>query len=100
MSHISLIRFTWTKWHQFTDVVWGKLTKETGSVLWQHRSVHSTLFQDNVERKSQTFQRSLPKSVYRRSSQWGLPCSNIHDVMHKILKLLAYKCQLFQMIIH
>jgi len=75
---------------------WNKCLKETESILWQHGPPCHTESQDNVKQIHEAFQRSPHKSVCQARSQLGLPCSTVHDVLHKMLKLHAYKLQLCQ----
>jgi len=50
--------------------------------------------QDNVKWIYEAFQRSPHRSVHWANSQLHLLCSTIHDVLHRKLKLHAWKLQL------
>jgi hypothetical protein len=78
MFDVSSIKCTWTKQHQFTDVMHcNECLKETRSVLWQNGPPHCTVSQGNVEFICKTFQRIPCKSLHRASLELGLPCSCI-----------------------
>ncbi|KAJ4437734.1 hypothetical protein ANN_17880 [Periplaneta americana] len=53
---------------------------------------------ENVERIREAFQRSPRKSIRQASVQLNIPPTTVHTVLHKRLRLRAYKLQLHQMI--
>jgi hypothetical protein len=50
--------------------------------------------QDDTERIRVAFQRSPKRSIQHVSRQLQIPKSRVHDVVHRRLKLRAYKLQL------
>jgi hypothetical protein len=46
----------------------------------------------NVNHIREAFQRSLHKSIHAASLQLQIPCSTVHDVLHKRLCLRAHFC--------
>ncbi|GBM24409.1 hypothetical protein AVEN_167636-1 [Araneus ventricosus] len=66
----------------------------TGSVLPKPKSgCHSRSF-DDVQRIQETFRRSPQKSIRIAARHLQIPRSTVHDVVHKKLRLYAYKLQL------
>ncbi|KAJ4439097.1 hypothetical protein ANN_15054 [Periplaneta americana] len=65
-----------------------------------HSSKHSKrkVSDENVERIREAFQRSPRKSIRQASVQLNIPPTTVHTVLHKRLRLRAYKLQLHQMI--
>ena len=68
--------------------LWHKKCMETG------RSGRP--FEENIERVRQAFQRSPMKSIRTAARQLELPRSTVHKVLHKNLRLYAYKVQMLQ----
>ena len=52
--------------------------------------------EENVECVRQAFQRSPMKSIHTAARQLDLPRATVHKVLHKNLKLFAYKVQMLQ----
>ncbi len=73
---------------------WLSAFKETGSVLKQKSPSRPRVSQENVDRIRASCTRSPKKSLTRRSLELGLPRSTVHKVIHKRLRLTAYKIQL------
>jgi hypothetical protein len=69
---------------------------ETGSVLRRKGSGNRALVPDRFEAILQAFQRSPRKSIRSASLELRIPRSTVHDVLHKRLRLRAYKIQLVQ----
>ena len=72
--------------------LWHKKFMETGTVFDTRRSGRPRTFEENIERVRQTFQRSI-KSIRTAARQLELPRSTVHKVLHKNLRLYAYKVQ-------
>ena len=60
------------------------------------RSGRPRTSKENIERVRQAFQRSLMKSIRTAARQLELPRSTAHEVLHKNLRLYAYKVQMLQ----
>ena len=75
---------------------WHKQFMETGTVLHKPRSGRPRTSEEDIERIRQTFSRSPTKSIRTASVQLQVPRSTIHKVLHKNLRLYAYKIQLLQ----
>lgn len=75
---------------------WFKQFEETGSVQKQKSSGRPSVSDEKVELIRQSAIRSPKKSIPRRSLELGIPKTTIHKVLHKRLKLHAYKIQLLQ----
>ena len=75
---------------------WHKQFMETGTLLHKPRSGRPTISEEGIERIRQSFSRSPTKSIRTASVQLQVPRSTIHKVLHKNLKLHAYKIQLLQ----
>ena len=69
---------------------------ETGTVFDTRRSGRPRTFEENIERVRQSFQRSPMKSIRTAARQLKLPRSTVHKVLHKNLRLYAYKVQMLQ----
>ena len=69
---------------------------ETGTVFDTRRSGRPRTSKENIERVRQAFQRSLMKSIRTAARQLELPRSTAHEVLHKNLRLYAYKVQMLQ----
>ena len=74
-----------------TILVWKHNFLETGSVAKKHGGGRKRVSEDNVQRISETFQRSPRKSIHRASQELAIPKSTVHRVVRKRLKLYAYK---------
>jgi hypothetical protein len=68
----------------------------TGSVLRQSDSDKKRTSDETMERVMETFQRSLTKSIRRASLELNIPRSTAHKVLHKRLRLNAYKVKIVQ----
>lgn len=73
---------------------WYRRFKETGSVLKRTSSGRPSTSDADVARVQQAFIRSPSKSIRCASRQLQLPTTTVHRVLHKRLKLHAYKVQL------
>ena len=60
------------------------------------RSGRPRTFEENIERVRQAFQRSPTKSIRTAARQLDLPRATVHKVLHKNLRLFAYKVQMLQ----
>ena len=69
---------------------------ETGTVFDIRRSGRPRTSEENIERVRQAFQRSPMKSIRTAARQLELPRSTVHKVLHKNLRLYAYKVQMLQ----
>ena len=69
---------------------------ETGTVFDTRRSGRPRTSEENIERVRQAFQRSPMKSIRTAARQVELPRSTVHKVLHKNLRLYAYKVQMLQ----
>ena len=76
--------------------LWNKKFMETGTVFDTRRSGQPRTSEENIERVRQAFQRSPMKSIHTAARQLELPRSTMHKVLHKNLKLYAYKVQMLQ----
>ena len=52
--------------------------------------------EENIERVRQAFQRSPMKSIRTTTWHLDLPRATVHKVLHKTLRLFAYKVQMLQ----
>ena len=75
---------------------WHKKFMETGSVLDAVRSGRPRTSADNIERVRQAFSRSPIKSIRIAARELELPPTTVHKVLHKVLRLYAYKVQMLQ----
>ena len=69
---------------------------ETGSVLDAVRSGRPRTSAENIERVRQGFQRSPMKSIRTAARELELPPTTVQKVLHKRLRLYAYKVQMLQ----
>ena len=78
---------------------WDRQLRETGRLL-SNAGKHSKrkVSVENVERIREAFQRSTRKSIRQASVQLNIPPTTVHTVLHKRLRLRAYKLQLHQKI--
>ncbi|PSN29581.1 hypothetical protein C0J52_27844, partial [Blattella germanica] len=78
---------------------WESQLRETGSLLSNAgKHFKRKVSDENVEHIREAFQRSPRKSFRQASVQLNIPLTTVHTVLHKILRLRAYKLQLHQMI--
>ena len=75
---------------------WHKKFMKTGTVLDKERSGRPRTFEENIDRVRQAFDRSPAKSIRTAARQLELPRPTVHKVLHKNLRLYAYKVQLLQ----
>lgn len=75
---------------------WHKKFMETGTVLDKGRSGRPRTSNENIDRVRQSFSRSPTKSIRSDATQLQLPRSTVQKVLHKNLRLYAYKVQLLQ----
>jgi hypothetical protein len=73
---------------------WKAAFLETGSVAKRHDGGRAPTSEEHVQRIADAFARSPKKSVRTASRELALPKFTVHDVLHKRLKLCAYKLQL------
>ena len=76
--------------------LWHKKFMETGTVFDTRRSGPPRTSEENIERVRQAFQCSPMKSIRTAARQLELPHSTVHKVLHKNLRLYAYKVQMLQ----
>ena len=69
---------------------------ETGTVFDERRNGRTRTSEENIERVRQAFQRSPMKSIRTAARQLDLPRATVHKVLHKNLRLFAYKVQMLQ----
>ena len=67
---------------------------ETGTVLDARRSGRPRTSEENIEHVRQAFQRSPMTSICTAARQLDLPRATVHKVLHKNLRLFAYKVQM------
>ena len=79
---------------QFVDGT--KNFMETGSVLDAVRSWRPRTSAENIERVRQAFSRSPIKSIRTAARELELLPTTVHKVLHKRLRLYAYKVQMLQ----
>jgi hypothetical protein len=75
-------------------VRWHNQFKETINVNLKKSSSQPRTSKENVKRLRQSCLRNLKKSIARRSLELGIPKTTIQNMLHKRLRLLAYKIQL------
>jgi hypothetical protein len=75
---------------------WYQQFQEAGSVVKGHSPGRPSTSHDDTKRIRVAFQRSPKHSVLHVSRQLQIPKSTVHDVLHRRLKLRAYKQQLVQ----
>ena len=76
--------------------LWHKKFMETGTVFDTRRSEQPGTSKENIKCVRQAFQCSPMKSICTAARQLELPHSTVHKVLHKNLRLYAYKVQMFQ----
>ena len=69
---------------------------ETGTVFDTRRSGQPRTSEENIERVRQAFQRSPMNSIRTAARKLELLRSTVHKVLHKNLRLYAYKMQMLQ----
>lgn len=77
---------------------WFNQFKETGTVEKKSRPGRPPTSEENIERIRQSCLRSPKKSIARRSVELQIPKTTIQNVLHKRLRLHAYKIQIRQQI--
>ena len=75
---------------------WHKKFMETESVLDAVRTGRSRISAENIERVRQAFNRSPMKSIRTAARKLELPPTTVLKVLHKKLRLYAYKVQMLQ----
>ena len=78
--------------------LWHKKFMETGTVFDTRRSGRLRTSEENIDSVRQAFQRSPMKSIRTAARQLELPHSTVHKVLHKNLRLYAYKVQMLQVL--
>ena len=73
--------------------LWHKKFIET---VFNTRSWQPRTSEENIEHVRQAFQRSPMKSIRTAAKQLELPYSTVHKVLHRNLRLHAYKVQMLQ----
>lgn len=75
---------------------WYEKFKETGSVEDLPRSGRPSVSEATVDRVRQSFQRSPSKSTRQASRELQIPQASVVKILHKRLRLHAYKVQIVQ----
>ena len=75
---------------------WFKNFMETGSILDRKRSGRPSIDEETVDSVRVAFHRSPRKSIRGASNELAIPRSTVHKVLHKQLRLHAYKLQIAQ----
>ena len=75
---------------------WFKNFMETGSILDRKRSGRPSIDKETVDAVRAAFHRSPRKSIRVASNELAIPRSTVHKVLHKRLRLHAYKLQIVQ----
>ena len=75
---------------------WHKKFMETGSVLDAMRTGRPRISEENIESVRQAFSRSPMMSIRSTFRQLELPPTKVLKVLHKRLRLHAYKVQMFR----
>ena len=74
---------------------WDRTLKATGTLIPQTgKHSKNKINEETVDRVRTAFTRSPKKSIRRGSHQLHIPKSTVHAILHKRLKLRAYKLQL------
>jgi hypothetical protein len=79
-----------------TIKAWYDKFLDTGNVLLQSGSGKKRTYDETVEHVMEAFKRSPTKSIRRASLELNIPRSTVHKVLHKRLRLYAYKVQILQ----
>ena len=75
---------------------WHKEFMETGSVLDAVRTGRKRISAENIKSVRQAFSGSPMKPIRTAARQLELPPTTVHKVLHKRLRLHAYKVQMLQ----
>ena len=75
---------------------WFKKFMETRSILDGKRSGRPSIDEETVDVVRVAFHRSPRKSIRIASNELAIPRSTVHKVLHKRLRLHAYKLQIVQ----
>ena len=75
---------------------WFKNFMETGSILDRKRSDRPSIDEETVDAVRVAFHRIPRKSIRVASNEVAIPRSTVHKVLHKRLRLHAYKLQIVQ----
>ena len=75
---------------------WFKNFMKTGSILDRKRSGRPSIDEETVNAVRVAFHRSPRKSIRVASNELAIPRSTVHKVLHKRLRLHAYKLQIIQ----
>ena len=70
---------------------WHNHFSKTGTMLHKPRSGRPRAFEEDIERIFQSFNRSPRKSISTALVELQVPKPTIHKVLHKKLRLYAYK---------
>ena len=76
--------------------LWHKKFMETVTVFNTRRRGRPRTSEENIEHVRQAFQHSPMKSICTAARQLELPRLTVHKVLHKNLRLYAYKVQMLQ----
>ena len=75
---------------------WFKNFMETGSILDRKRSDRPSIDEETVDAVHVAFHRSPRKSIPVASNELAIPRRTVQKVLHKRLRLYAYKLQIVQ----
>lgn len=75
---------------------WCDLFLATGNVLKGHGGGKARIQEEVVENVRRSFERSPRKSIRQAARELGMKRSTVHKVLHRRLKLYAYKVQIVQ----
>ena len=82
-------------------MAWDAKLKQTGNLLSNSgKHAKKRVSEENIELIRNCFTRSPRKSIRKASLQLQIPRSIVHNVVHKRLRLRAYKIQITQKIKH
>ena len=73
---------------------WFKNFMETDTILDRKRSCRPSINEETVDAVGVAFHRSPRKSIRVASNEHAIPRSTVHKVLHKRLRLHAYKLQI------
>ena len=76
--------------------LWHKKFMETGRVFDARRSGRPRTSEENIKHIRQAFQCSPMKFIRTAARQLDVPHATVHKVLHKNLRLFAYKVQMLQ----
>ena len=77
---------------------WFKTFMETGSILDRKRSGGPSIDEETVDAVRVAFHRSPRKSIRIASNELDISRSTVHKVLHKRLRLHAYKLQIVKIL--